>query len=436
MDEELVHEAHARVGATVGKYRLDAVLGVGGTASVYAGTHIRNGNRVAIKVLHVQYTANDSMRTRFLREGYVANKVDHAGAVRVIDDDSVNDLTYLVMELLEGETLEQRSTRLGGTLPVTDVVHHGIALLDVLERAHAAGIVHRDLKPENLFFTTRQELKVLDFGIARIRDANLSATQTQTGTMMGTPAYLAPEQALGHTDEIDPRTDVWATGATLFTLLTGKHVHRGRSAQEALVFAATRPAPPIKQLGPHVPDHLAHIVDRALRFRREERWQDALEMKSALLATGLARVTVPIGRAAPLVAADRSRQALTIMTTSTSGTQAASSTSFALAGALFGLVALSGIVGGLLLIKHHNTAETPAAASASVAESAEPEIEALPLPSAIPEPPPTGTPSIEAAIPVDSGITERPKVTPRPKPSAAPAKSAEAPKDLWDPRAE
>ncbi|MFO0734359.1 MAG: serine/threonine-protein kinase [Labilithrix sp.] len=439
MEEELAQEAHARVGSTIGKYRLDAVLGVGGAAAVYAGTH-RNGNRVAIKVLHQQYAADESMRSRFLREGYVANKVDHPGTVRVLDDDTTNDLTYLVMDLLEGETLEQRSRRVGGKLPVPDVVHHGIALLEVLERAHAAGIVHRDLKPENLFFTTRQELKVLDFGIARLRDATVKATTTQMGTMLGTPGYLAPEQALGNVNDIDARTDVWATGATLFTLLTGRPVHQGRSAQESLVFAATRPAPPLKQYAPHVPDHVALVIDRALRFRREERWPNAAEMRGALVTTGLARLTVPTALTGPLVApvVDPSRQAATIMT-STAGARSSSTSSIALAGLLFGLVTLGGIVGGLLYLKRRNAGEVTSTPEIASAASAEPEIEQLPLPSA--QPAATIEPVAEplpARSDLDaSAAVEPPKpvvvAAPPPKPVPAPARSA-APKDPWDPR--
>ena len=452
MEEELTHEAYARVGSTVGKYRLDAVLGVGGTAAVYAGTH-RNGNRVAIKILHSQFAAREEIRSRFLREGYVANKVDHPGVVRVLDDDTSNDLTYLVMDLLVGETLEARATRAGGVLPAADVVHHGVALLEVLERAHAVGIVHRDMKPENVFLTTRQELKVLDFGIARLRDANVSAMKTQSGTMLGTPAYLSPEQALGRVDDIDARTDVWAVGATLFTLLTGRHVHQGRSAQESLVFAATEPAPPLKQHAPHLPDPLARVIDRALRFRRDERWQSAAEMKSALVATGLASLTVPLGVTAPLTTplaapAETSRQAATIMT-STTRARSASSTSIALAGALFGVVALGGIVGGLALLKRRDATDTtPVVASA---ESAEPEVEELPLPSptatsaetpaattsASAEPPPatTSTTSASAEPPTPAASEPKPKpATPAPKPASPASAKPATPRDPWDPR--
>jgi serine/threonine-protein kinase len=427
MFEAFAQEAHARVGATLGKYRLDAVLGVGGTASVYAGT-ARNGDRVAIKVLHLQHTSDELIRSRFLREGYVANKVEHPGTVRILDHDTTNGVSYLVMELLEGETLEQRASRSGHVLPIPDVVHHGIALLDVLARAHAAGIVHRDLKPENLFFTMRQELKILDFGIARLRDPNVTATKTQTGTMLGTPAYLAPEQALGHVDEIDARTDIWAAGATLFTLLTGRHVHPGRTPQEALVAAASKPAPPIRSVAPHLPDPFAQIIDRALRFRREERWSSAHEMKNALLASGLARITVPPAHSAALQPrADGSRQALTILT-STTAARSGSSKSIAIAGAVFAIVTLGGIAGGLRYVRSRDAAALEAPAPAAPIASEEPaDIEPLPLPSMEPfaELPPPAEPLAMADVP-DAAIAEAPKPAPKPKPKPEePAPSAD-----------
>src|SRR5260370_28974654 len=148
----VVARARIRVGSVLrGKWRLDALLGVGGMAAVYAATH-RNGSRAAVKVLHTEWSVNPPIRSRFLREGYVANKVAHAGAVKVIDDDVAEDgALFLVTELLDGETLDDRRTRLGGRLPEDDVLSVADQLLDVLATAHSKGVVHRDLKPENLF---------------------------------------------------------------------------------------------------------------------------------------------------------------------------------------------------------------------------------------------------------------------------------------------
>jgi serine/threonine-protein kinase len=190
-------------------------------ASVYEAVH-RNGNRVAIKMLHPHLSINADLRSRFLREGYAANRVNHQGAVRVLDDDMTEDgSVFLVMELLKGETLDARWETRGSRLAHREVCEHAHQLLDVLAAAHGQGVVHRDIKPENLFLTTDGVLKVLDFGIARLRDASGAEGATQTGRMIGTPAFMPPEQALGRSRQIDGQTDLWAVGATMFTLVSG-----------------------------------------------------------------------------------------------------------------------------------------------------------------------------------------------------------------------
>jgi serine/threonine-protein kinase len=280
-DDELSTRARLRVGTTLkGKYTLDAVLGVGGMAVVYAATH-RNRNRVAVKILHPELSVDASLRARFVREGYVANTVEHRGTVRVLDDDVDDDgSVFLVMELLEGETLDARWARHGHILGAKDVATLTRDVLDVLAAAHAKGIVHRDLKPENLFLTNDGALKVLDFGIARLREA--SASTTRTGHVMGSPAFMPPEQALGRFREVDAVSDVWAVGATAFTLLSGRFVHQGETPEEMLVLGATLPAPPLASVVPGVPPELAAIVDRALAFQKRDRWQSAGAMREAL----------------------------------------------------------------------------------------------------------------------------------------------------------
>ncbi|MCA9631121.1 MAG: serine/threonine protein kinase, partial [Myxococcales bacterium] len=233
--DSLVQRAQARVGSVLNeKWTLESLLGVGGMAAVYAATH-RNKKRGAVKLLHPELSHEPTIRQRFLREGYVANTVDHPGAVRVDDDDVTEDgAAFLVMELLEGETLESRAERKGGRLPVSEVLPVADQLLDVLIAAHAKGIVHRDLKPENLFLTRAGVLKVLDFGIARLRENNEKSTATQTGSTMGTPAFMAPEQARGRWEDVDARTDLWAVGAILFNLLSGRLVFEARTTNEML----------------------------------------------------------------------------------------------------------------------------------------------------------------------------------------------------------
>ena len=159
----------------------------------------------------------------------------------------------------------------------------GCQLLDVIAAAHDKGIVHRDLKPANLFLGRGGQVKVLDFGIARVRDlASKGAHATQTGMSFGTPAFMSPEQARGKTKEIDERSDVWAIGATLFALVTGSCVHDGESSNEMMVKAATEPARRVASLAPETPPLVAAVIDRALAFAPQLRWPSAASMREAL----------------------------------------------------------------------------------------------------------------------------------------------------------
>jgi serine/threonine-protein kinase len=295
-EDELTQLAQSRIGRVLkGKYRLDRVLGIGGMAVVYAATH-RNRKRVAIKMLHPELSVRENVRTRFLREGYVANSVDHPGAVAVLDDDVAEDgSAFVVMELLDGAPVDAVHEKHGKTVPVPLALSIGDALLDVLVSAHAKGIVHRDIKPANLFLTSDGRLEVLDFGIARLHDETSSAAgATQTGAMMGTPAYMAPEQALAESSNVDAQTDLWAVGATLFVLLTGELVHLGDNASKLLIAAATQKARPIASIATDLPAPIAAVVDRALAFDKAQRWASAKEMRDALAKACLDATGAPI----------------------------------------------------------------------------------------------------------------------------------------------
>jgi serine/threonine protein kinase len=262
-----------------GKWRVDGLLNAGGTSWVYSAAH-RNGNRVAIKVLRPELSVDARMRKRFLREGYLANRVGHPGAVSVLDDHADDDIVFLVMELLVGTNLE----RLGqeGVREANEVAFVIDHLLDILAAAHASEIVHRDVKPSNVLLTTNGEIKLLDFGIARLRGSSSALRHPRNGSVLGTPGFMAPEQARAQWGAVDARTDIWAVGATMFRLLTGRLVHDAASGHEAMIVAATRPAPPLRSVRDDVPAPLAELVDRALRFESAGRWQDAREMQRAL----------------------------------------------------------------------------------------------------------------------------------------------------------
>jgi len=273
-----------RIGEVLhGKWRLDSFIGRGGSADVYAATH-RNGKRAAVKILHAQYASSPELMKRFLREGYVANSLNHAGAVSVLDDDRCEDgSAYLVMELLEGSPLSDFGKKkiplsLGAVLRIADEV------LDVLAAAHERGIVHRDIKPGNLFLTNAGQTKVLDFGIARLLEPDGGEPLTLSGTSLGTPAYMAPEQARGRWELVDGRTDLWALGATLIALLTGRKPRKADTANEELLFAMTLPIPPFATFSPTAPPQICALVDRALAYEREQRFANAREMQAAVRA--------------------------------------------------------------------------------------------------------------------------------------------------------
>ena len=276
--DEPTRRAERRLGQLVReRWRLDAVLGVGGMAAVYAATH-RNGKRVALKMLHAELSAIPEMKQRFVDEGYAANRVEHPGAVSVIDDDVGEDgAVFFVMDLLEGETLEQRTE--AGKLTPEDVLVVMDALLDVLAAAHDRGVVHRDVKPDNIFITRDGSIKLLDFGIAYVMGRG-RAHATSSETTMGTPAFMPPEQAWGRQEQLDGRTDLWAVGATMFVQLSGHHVHEADTIDQELLSAMTEVAPSLGDFAPHLPKPLVALVDRALAFERADRWSNAREMQA------------------------------------------------------------------------------------------------------------------------------------------------------------
>ena len=190
---------------------------------------------------------------------------------------------FLVMDLLTGLSLEDLVERYGHPMPLPVASKITCELADVLAAAHAVGVVHRDVKPANVFLTSDGEVKVLDFGVARVEDpAKRSARATRAGTAVGTPAFMAPEQARGDVRDVDARSDVWSVGATLFTLATGRLVHEGENAAQIMVRAATIAPSSIAAISPWVPPPIAQIVDRALSFDRAARFASAGELRDAL----------------------------------------------------------------------------------------------------------------------------------------------------------
>jgi hypothetical protein len=271
-----------RVGTVIkGKWHIDALLGVGGMAAVYAASH-RNGQRAALKILHIDFAREKTICERFLREAYVSNKVGHPACVAVLDDDQTEEgEPFLVMELLEGETVRDAWKKAGRTMPAVQVLQIADRVLDCLSNCHAIGVIHRDLKPANIFITNKGQIKVLDFGVAQMRSA--TAERTATGTALGTPAYMSPEQAMGLVDQLDGRADIFSVGAMMHALITGHRINNGRTEQEALVMAATKPVPSVARIAPDLPIEVIKIIDKSLAWDRRNRYADAREMQKAVV---------------------------------------------------------------------------------------------------------------------------------------------------------
>jgi eukaryotic-like serine/threonine-protein kinase len=281
-------ECQERVGTLIrDKWTLVRLLGIGGMAAVYVGVH-RIGRRDALKILHAEAAKSREVCLRFEREAAAVNRFRHPGAVEIRDIDVTEDgAPFLVMELLTGESLGDRMQR-SGKLPVGEVLSHAEQVLDVLASAHEQGIIHRDIKPANLFIMTDGRLKVLDFGLARMHQVAYDGLMTKEGTTLGTTPYMPPEQAKGRA--IDERADIFAVGATMFRLLTGRHLHEASSAFDLLLKMGREPAPPLRSVAV-MPDAICLVVDRAIAFDRDKRYPDARAMLEDVRA--VARGEVP-----------------------------------------------------------------------------------------------------------------------------------------------
>jgi serine/threonine protein kinase len=298
------HFAGAQPGDVLrGKWRLDTRLGRGATAQVFAATH-RNGTRAALKLLHPWLAGDADTRHRFLAEGYLANAIGHPGVTRAFDDDTTEDGSpFLVLELLAGESVKAQWVARGRRMDAASVLHIAEGVLEALDAVHARGIVHCDVKPDNLFITSDGRVRLLDFGIAHAPGGEL---QPPDNVMLGTPAYMSPEQIVGPRARVDARTDLYGLGATMWTLLTGRSVFMAASLDELLLTTAREHAPPLATALPGASPALCRVIDRALASCPWERWPDAATMLAAVRAAraDLARVASKdlAARSVPLAA--------------------------------------------------------------------------------------------------------------------------------------
>jgi eukaryotic-like serine/threonine-protein kinase len=275
-----------------GRYRIERVLGTGGMGAVYEAEHVEIGKKVALKVLHPQFSRQADLVARFRREARAASKVGHPNIVDVTDSGTTPEGdVYFVMERLDGLDLGE-VLRHERRIAPDRVVAIGTQVCRALSAAHAAGIIHRDLKPENIFLVSREGVadfvKVLDFGIAKqdMGNQNLPRRLTTPGIAMGTPEYMAPEQAAGKA--IDGRVDIYSVGAILYEMLTADPPHHGANTMEILSKKATESPTPPRDLNPDVPEALEEVVMRCLERDPDRRPQTmgALEYELTKSAKG------------------------------------------------------------------------------------------------------------------------------------------------------
>jgi serine/threonine-protein kinase len=268
-----------------GKYSIVRQVGAGGMGAVYEATHTTIGRRVAIKTLHLVYATDEQLVERFHREAQMAGSIGHDNICEVTDIGTAEDGSpYLVMPLLAGGPLADLVGD-GQRLPIPRLIDIVAQTLSALQAAHEAKIVHRDLKPDNIFVTKigdrKDFVKLLDFGISKLLDQDAVLQLTQTGTVLGTPFYMAPEQAKG-AKEIDHRVDLYAIGVILYEAITGQRPFEGDTYNEIMYKIIAEPFPQPRQLNDQVPPQLEQIVLKAMAREPEERFQSAAEMRKAL----------------------------------------------------------------------------------------------------------------------------------------------------------
>ena len=287
-------------GNRLGPYEIVAPLGAGGMGEVYKAKDTRLGRDVAVKVLPQHLSSNPEIRARFEREAKAVSSLNHPHICILHDVGREGDTDYLVMELMEGETLAQRLPK--GPLPVADVLKVGSQIADALDRAHRAGVTHRDLKPGNVMLT-KSGAKLMDFGLARATglgstseltsSPTMAAPLTAEGTILGTFQYMAPEQLEG--GDSDARADVWALGCVLYEMATGTRAFGG-TTQASLISAIMRDQPrPLGELAPATPPALDHLIRVCLAKDPGERIQTAHDVRLQLqwIAEGGSQVGAP-----------------------------------------------------------------------------------------------------------------------------------------------
>ena len=297
-------------GTRLGAYEIQSPLGAGGMGEVYRATDTKLGRDVALKVLPAEMAQDAERLGRFRREAKVLAQLDHPNIVTIYSVEESAGVHFLTMQLVDGQPLDRLIPQDG--LPIERIVEIGSALADALAAAHEKGIVHRDLKPANVMVSHEGRVKVLDFGLAKdVRGSNLgdatltSASQTQVGVVMGTPAYMSPEQTFGRT--LDHRTDIFSMGVVLHEMATGRRPFEGTSSAELVSAILRDNPPPVTDVRPELPSDLARIIRRCLEKDPRHRLQTARDLSNEfrdLARLGLRPAPVSASAARATVAAD------------------------------------------------------------------------------------------------------------------------------------
>ena len=410
------------IGQRVNNYEIVSQIGEGGMGTVYLARHSHIDRTAAVKVLRAGMAGDTGLVTRFLNEAKAANAIRHPNIIDIIDVGLLSDgrTPYLMMEMLDGENLAVRIRR-SGRLRIAEAVGIAQQIAAALVAAHAKAIVHRDLKPENIYLVPDpsapggDRVKVLDFGIAKLRGTFGDAVHTQTGALMGTPPYMSPEQCRGVSGEVDHRTDIYALGIMLYEMVCGQPPFVAEGFGEVLVMHLTMPPQSPRSRNQGVPAALERVILQALEKNPNERFASMEEFRAAL-GTAPAR-TVPPGHTEERVHVPETARATTTFSATagvveddisvTPAPKSRKGLVMAGAAAILAVVAFAVLRGG----------GTPAGSGAAGPGATEPPPAAATAPAAIA---PTPTPAPTAPMP-----TPPPPVVKTPDPPPA-ARTAEA----------
>ncbi len=280
-----VRASKLEIGQTIGRYRLLSKIGEGGMGAVYRARDLTLDRQVAIKALKAEAVEDADRKRRFVQEAKAASALNHPNIVTIHEIDEVDGVSYIAMELVEGETLDRK---LGaGALPLPEALETAIAVADALAAAHSHGIVHRDLKPANVIRSDKGRIKLLDFGLAKLTEPGAaletdshSSPRTQEGVILGTVAYMSPEQAEGR--PVDPRSDVFSFGSMLYEMVSGRRAFAGDSKVSVLAGILQRQPEPLRDHAPRVPPELERIVLRCFAKAPDRRYQHMGDLKISL----------------------------------------------------------------------------------------------------------------------------------------------------------